>query len=183
MRLKIIPSVFFICVVFASQSQTTYPKKIEEKIKQVEENMPDGFFRIEGKSKNTLLERMAFYNVPGVSIAVIHDYKIEWANGYGWADTTEKRPVTSETMFQAASLSKSINGVGVLKLVQNKQLDLIKDINTYLTSWKFPYDSVSKGQKITTMNLLSHTAGLPPGGEDYERRSEERRVGKECRSR
>jgi CubicO group peptidase (beta-lactamase class C family) len=131
--------------------------------------MPDMYFKIEGKAKSTLAERMAAYNVPGVSIAVIHDYKIEWAKGYGWADTTEKRPVTTETMFQAASVSKSINAMGVLKLVQDKQLDLLKDINTYLKTWQFPYDAVSKGNKITTLNLLSHTAGLPPGGEDYER--------------
>jgi CubicO group peptidase (beta-lactamase class C family) len=153
----------------ATHGQITYSKKVEEKIRQVEENMPDFFFKIEGKAKNTLTERMASYNVPGVSIAVIHDYKIEWAKGYGWADATEKRPVTAETMFQAASVSKSINGAGVLKLAQDKRLDLLKDINTYLKTWQFPYDSISKGQKITTMHLLSHMAGLPPGGEDYER--------------
>jgi CubicO group peptidase (beta-lactamase class C family) len=63
-------------------------------------------------------------------------------------------------LFQAASISKSLNGVGVLKLVQEGKLNLSADINDYLKSWKFPYDSVSKGKKISIANLLSHTAGL-----------------------
>ena len=114
--------------------------------------------------KWSLKERMSYYNLHGISIAVIHNYKIEWAKGYGWADTSEHRPVTPLTLFQAASISKSLNAVGVLKLVQDKKLDLNTDINQYLTSWEFPYDSVSKNKKITMRNLLSHTAGLTVTG-------------------
>jgi CubicO group peptidase (beta-lactamase class C family) len=103
---------------------------------------------------------MSFYHVKGLSIAVVHDYKVEWAKGYGWADEGEKRPVTTGTLFQAASVSKSLNAVGILKSVQEKKIDLYADINNYLTTWKFPYDAVSKGKKISTANLLSHTGGL-----------------------
>ena len=67
-------------------------------------------------------------------------------------------------MFEPGSISKSLNSLGVLKLVQEGKLDLNTDINTYLTSWKFPYDSVSKGKKITIMQLLSHSAGLTVHG-------------------
>lgn len=45
----------------------------------------------------------------------------------GWADSSENRPVTTETRFQAGSISKSLNGVGVMKLVQDKKLDLYAD--------------------------------------------------------
>ena len=107
-----------------------------------------------------LEERMKHHKITGVSIAVVHNYKIDWAKGYGWADVAEQRPVTEKTLFQAASISKSLNSVGVLKLVQDGKLDLHTDINHYLTSWKFPYDSVSKGKPITLTALLSHTAGL-----------------------
>jgi CubicO group peptidase (beta-lactamase class C family) len=103
---------------------------------------------------------MALYNIPGLSIAVINDNKIEWAKGYGWADKSNHRPVTDQTLFQAASVSKSLNGVGVLKLVQDKKLDLYADINKYLKTWEFPYDSIAKNKKITTAELLSHMAGL-----------------------
>jgi CubicO group peptidase (beta-lactamase class C family) len=50
--------------------------------------------------------------------------------------------------------------MGVLKLVATGKLDPETDINNYLTSWKFPYDSLSKNKKISVYNLLSHTAGL-----------------------
>jgi CubicO group peptidase (beta-lactamase class C family) len=100
----------------------------------------------------------------GLSIAVVHNYKIEWARGYGSADSAEQRPVTTQTLFQAASISKSLNGVGVLRLAQERKLDLYADINNYLTGWKFPYDSLSKGKKITVANLLSHTGGLTVHG-------------------
>jgi len=107
---------------------------------------------------------MAHYHLKGLSIAVINDYKIEWAKGYGWADSSEGRQVTTATLFQAASISKSLNGVGVLRLVQDGNLDLNTDINRFLKDWKFPYDSVSKGKMITMAELLSHTAGLTVHG-------------------
>jgi CubicO group peptidase (beta-lactamase class C family) len=93
------------------------------------------------------------------------DYKLDWARGYGWADTSDKRPVTIETLFQAASISKSLNAVGILKLADKKKLDLKKDINSYLRSWKFPYDTAkTHGISITVSHLLSHTAGLSVHG-------------------
>src|ERR1700735_5319404 len=77
---------------------------------------------------------------------------------------------SARTLSQAASISKSLNAVGVLKLVQEGRLDLNTDINQYLKSWKFPYDSLAKGKKITVAELLSHTAGLSVYGlPGYER--------------
>lgn len=87
-----------------------------------------------------------------------------WAKGYGFADVSENRPVTTETLFQAASISKSLNSVGVLLLVQEQKLSLDIDINQYLQTWKFPYDSKSNNKHITVANLLSHTAGLSVHG-------------------
>ena len=144
--------------VFAQKIK--YPTDTKNRIKQVENNLRL-WVQVENTKRNySLQERMAFYHVNGLSIAVIKDYKVEWAKGYGWADSAEQKPVTTATLFQAASISKSLNGVGVLKLVQEGKLNLSADINDYLKSWKFPYDSVSKGKKISIANLLSHTAGL-----------------------
>lgn len=114
--------------------------------------------------KLNLRNQMDAYKTKGVSIAVIKDYKIDWANGYGWADAEEKRLVTPETRFQAASISKSLNSLALLKLVQQGKIDLETDINTYLKTWKFPYDSLSKNKKISLANLLSHSAGLSVHG-------------------
>ncbi len=136
---------------------------LQSRIKQVEENLV-GTIRVASEDKWTLEERMVHYKVPGLSIAVVKDYQLDWAKGYGQADVSENRKVTEETLFQAASISKSLNGVGLLKLAQDGKIDLSSDINTYLSGWKFPYDDISKGKKITIGNLLSHTGGLSVHG-------------------
>ncbi len=143
----------------AQDSNPAYQKNIEANIRLVESNLCSEI-QVDGEPNWTLAERMKFYHVQGVSIAVIRNYKIEWARGFGCADSAERRPVMVSTLFQAGSMSKSLNGVGILKLMQEGKLNLYEDINKYLKSWKFPYNSVSGGKKITTADLLSHTAGL-----------------------
>ena len=142
----------------AVTAQQQYSKAVNEQIARVEANLSGGIV-IDGKPY-TLAERMKHYNVAGVSVAVIDNYQIVWAKGYGYADKKENRKVTVNTLFEPGSISKSINAVGILQLAQQGKLDLYQDINQYLGSWKFPYDTVSHGKKITTAQLLSHTAGL-----------------------
>ena len=170
MKKLFVTAVLFYCLTKA-QGQTTYPGKVQAGIKQVENNLA-GRIIIDGKPYN-ILDRMAHYKIKGLSMAVVQNYKLLWAKGYGWANEKEKRPVTTTTLFKPGSISKSLNAVGVLKLVQDHQLDLTKDINEYLRSWQFPYDSLSKGRKITMANLLSHTGGLSVYGgfPGYERKS------------
>ncbi len=161
---KIILLIIFACFqvgVSLGQTVKNYSKEIEAKIKQVESNLT-GAVQIENipPTKWTIAERMKFYHANGISITVIKDYKIEWTKSYGWADSSEQRPVTPVIRFQAGSNSKSLNAIGILKLVQDGKINLNEDINKYLKSWKFPYDSLSKGKKITVANLLSHTAGI-----------------------
>ncbi|WP_426667036.1 serine hydrolase [Mucilaginibacter sp. McL0603] len=156
-------SVAFLFTLIFSPNSYSQSTDTIDKIKQVENNLI-GPIQVEGDKPYTIVGQMAHYNIKGVSVAVIHNYKLEWAKGYGWADEALKIPVTTQTLFQAASISKSLNSVGVLKLVQDKKIDLYTDINTYLTTWKFPYDSLSKGKKISVANLLSHTGGLTAHG-------------------
>ncbi len=157
--LLFLPVLIMLSILPQCAQTKKYPPEIEEKIRMVENNLA-GWVQTGEDDTWSLTERMKKYNVNGISVAVIHDYQIEWARGYGFADVSEKRPVTETTLFQAASISKSLNGVGVLKLVQEKRLDLNSDINKYLITWKFPYDSVSHNKLITITNLLSHTGGL-----------------------
>jgi CubicO group peptidase (beta-lactamase class C family) len=124
------------------------------------ENSLSGWVQIEGMPLWSLADRMRHYNVKGVSIALIKDNKVHWAKGYGWADEERKIRLTTNTLLQAGSISKSINSLGLLKLVQENKLGLYEDINQFLISWKFPYDSLSHQKTISLANLLSHTAGL-----------------------
>jgi CubicO group peptidase (beta-lactamase class C family) len=153
-------AILFSTAVF---SQTNYSQETLEKIKQVENNIA-GNFILNDDLPGTITERMAKYHVKGMSMAVIYNYKIAWAKGYGWADEAEKRPVTTQTLFEPGSISKCLNSLGILKLAQENKVDLYTDINTYLTSWKFPYDSLSNGKKITLAEILSHNAGLTVHG-------------------
>lgn len=142
----------------AATARQPYSKAVNEQIARVETNLSGGMV-IDGKLY-TLSERMKHYNVAGLSVAVIDNYQIVWAKGYGYADKKEDRKVTANTLFEPGSISKSLNAVGILQLAQHGKLDLYQDINQYLVNWKFPYDTVSHGKKITTAQLLSHTAGL-----------------------
>jgi CubicO group peptidase (beta-lactamase class C family) len=103
---------------------------------------------------------MNYYHVPGVSIAVFEKGQILWARGYGLADVPAKRPVTPETLFQAASVSKSVTAFAALRLVQDGKLALDEDVNRKLVSWKVPENEFTKNQTVTLRRLLSHTAGM-----------------------
>jgi CubicO group peptidase (beta-lactamase class C family) len=155
--------LLFILVNCTQSHSAAYSPEVENRITRVENGLMS-WVQTQDTLSWSLKQRMDFYKIQGLSIAVINDGRIEWAKGFGWADSAEHRPVTEQTLFQAASISKSLNAVGVLKLVQDKKLDLNTDINQYLKSWKFPYDSVSKNKKITVAQLLSHTAGLSVHG-------------------
>ena len=111
----------------------------------------------------TLADRMKELNVPGVSIAVIHNGKIEWARGFG-VRSMGGSPVNAETMFQAGSISKPLAALACLRLVQQGKLSLDTDVNTYLTSWKLPTDPVQQGKPVTLRELLTHTGGTTVHG-------------------
>lgn len=151
-QILLILLTLFVGQVFAQN------KTLAKRIAQVENNLIP-FVPVKGFEGWNIIERMKYYNVPGVSIAVIKDYKIDWAKGYGLADTLQKSPVTTETMFSAGSISKFLMAVAALKMVENEQIKLEKPINDYLTSWKITENDYTKKTPITLRMLLSHSAG------------------------
>lgn len=111
-----------------------------------------------------LPDRMHYYGVPGVSIAVINDGWLDWARGYGVCDQTTVAPITPDTRFPVASLTKPIVGLAILRLVQQGILDLDVDVNRYLTSWAVPDTLNMQQSKVTLRGLLSHSAGTTTFG-------------------
>jgi len=111
-----------------------------------------------------LAERMAHYKTPGVSVAVINNGAVEWAKAYGVVEAGGARAVTTETMFQAASISKPVAAMGALRLVEQGKLSLDEDVNLKLKSWKTPENEFTKDQRVTLRRLVSHSAGLTVHG-------------------
>jgi CubicO group peptidase (beta-lactamase class C family) len=111
-----------------------------------------------------LADRMKHYRVHGVSIAVFDHYQLQWARGFGEADADTHAPVTETTLFQAASISKSVNALAMLLAVGNGALALDAPIDASLESWHVPANDLTRSKPITLRMLLSHTAGTTVHG-------------------
>ena len=119
-----------------------------------------------GETPLTLdLERlMKLYKDPGLSVAVIDNYKVAWAKAYGVTESGGSTPVTTRTLFQAGSISKPVAATGALYLVEQGKLSLDEDVNRKLITWKVPENEFTKEQKVTLRRLESHSAGLTVHG-------------------
>lgn len=126
--------------------------------------LPTFVIRGEPTPRTSLADRMDELGVPGVSIAVLVDGEIGWARGYGFADLESRRPVTTNTLFQAASVSKPVAALAALQLVQEGFVALEADVNDYLTSWRVPDNEFTASVPVTLRGLLTHRAGLSVWG-------------------
>lgn len=117
----------------------------------------------QGLDALTLPEVMRRFRVPGVIVAVIKDFQIHWAKGYGVADAGSGRPVQVDTVFQAASISKPVTAMAALHLMQGGALGLDDDVNRHLKSWKVPPGEFTATQAVTPRALMSHTSGADDG--------------------
>jgi len=136
--------------------------KIAQRIKNVETGLLE--FKPgapPGDKKWMLTERMAAHKIPGVSIAVIDGYKIDWVKAYGLLKAESDAVVTPESIFQAASTTKVVTVVLILHFVEKGRLDLDRDVNAYLKSWQVPENDFTKQRKVTLRLLLTHRSGLP----------------------
>lgn len=107
----------------------------------------------------TIRREMARREIPGLSIAVIDSGRVVLSRGYG----VTKRggsPVTESTLFQAGSISKPVAAIAAMRMVARGALQLDRDVNEQLVSWKVRDTSVAAGEKVTMRLLLSHQAGL-----------------------
>jgi CubicO group peptidase (beta-lactamase class C family) len=149
----------------AASNDFEKPKSINERIARVENGLlPPVLVKGIALKKMNLADRMKHYKVPGVSVAVINNYAVEWAKGYGVKDISTNEPVTTHTLFQAASISKPVATMGVLRLVQEGKLSLDEDVNAKLKSWKVPENDFTKEKKVTLRGLVTHNAGLTVHG-------------------
>jgi CubicO group peptidase (beta-lactamase class C family) len=134
------------------------------RIHRVTQKMPGAVVvRGETPEVTSLAARMAELHVPAVSIAVIHKGRIEWARGFG-VSRLGGPSITDRTLFQAASISKPVFALAILRLADAGRVNLQADINDYLTSWKIPDSRFTHLAPVTLRALLSHSAGTTVGG-------------------
>ncbi len=118
-----------------------------------------------GEIEQAIKAAMERHDVPGVSVAVIDDYQIAWAEGFGWRASTHDGGVRPTTRFQAASISKPVTALAVLRCVEQGRLDLNEDVNKRLKSWRIPDSPLMRDRPpVMLRHLLSHTAGLSVHG-------------------
>ncbi len=116
-----------------------------------------------GKPLN-LEQLMQLYKCPGLSVAVVDNFKIAWTKAYGVTEAGSQTPVTIHTLFQAGSISKPVAATGTMSLVEHGTLSLDEDVNQKLKSWQVLENEFTKDQKVTLRRILSHSAGLTVHG-------------------
>jgi CubicO group peptidase (beta-lactamase class C family) len=136
---------------------------LSDEVKSVENGLR-GAVRFAGDPIWNIEDRMDFYGVPGVSIAVIKDYKVHWVKHYGVTDRETNQPVNSQTLFQAGSISKPVAAYGALKLVEQNKLSLDKPANQYLEGWQIEENELTRKTPVALKHLLNHSAGLTVHG-------------------
>ena len=107
---------------------------------------------------------LEYFDVPGAGVAVINDFELDYVEVHGVENVDTLEPVTEQTLFQAASISKGVSATGIMSLVQDGTISLDTEINDYLVRWKLPDNAFQATEKVTLRRLLSHTAGTTVGG-------------------
>ena len=159
MRIKILICFIYVSVVLVA---TIYSQEIRESYTLSEQELSLRF----SEPVDTIISDLKIFipnymnneNIPGVQIAFIHEGKIVWSEGFGVTNTITRELVTSNTLFEVASLSKVVTAYMALKLIEEGKLSFEKPLHNYLTQeWLTP--SVYR-DSIHLSHVLSHSSGL-----------------------
>ena len=142
--------ILFSILTFVLLAAPTAAQEVETLAAQMEATLP--------------VVRDEFPFIPAFSAAVIKDGAVIWSGGYGVADVESGVPVTADTPFPAASISKVLTAYAILGLVDEGVLDLDTPVNSYLTRWQVPALGRNNPDEVTIRRILSHTAGLSAEG-------------------
>ncbi|NNE26510.1 MAG: serine hydrolase [Saprospiraceae bacterium] len=141
--LKYLSCLLVILLPFSMKSQDS-SKSVEGFVSELNSKIP------------SLLED---FNVPGTAVAIINDGEIILQKAYGYADVENQIKADVTTGFNIGSISKTVAAWGIMKLVQEGEIELDAPAEKYLTRWHLP-NSEFDSDKVTIRRLLSHTAGL-----------------------
>lgn len=146
-------AVGLVVAVFAHSSQSqAFTAQIE--LAEIAQAAPNNTFPDDESLDGFVEEMMAERQIPGLSLAVIHDRKLIKTQSYGFLNTELKVKTRPSSIFPIASMSKPLTATAIMLLVQEGKVELDAPIGTYLA------DAPDYWQEITVRRLLDHTAGL-----------------------
>src|ERR1700733_1552304 len=144
MNLKITTLLFVSLMLAGLQARPQAAVPTKQAIEQLQKDVPD------------LMQKA---DIPGISIALIRDGKLVWTGSFGVMNADTRKPVTAESVFEAASLSKCVFAYGVLKLVDEGKLNLDTPLTRYLgNNYGVPDPRINL---ITARLVLTHSSGFP----------------------
>jgi CubicO group peptidase (beta-lactamase class C family) len=103
---------------------------------------------------------MARHDVKGLSIALIDDQKVVWAEGFGYADVANQVPATADTVYRIGSISKVVTATEIMRLAEQGKVDLDKAVTAYVPEFSI-HNRFADSRPITLRALLAHHSGLP----------------------
>jgi len=103
-----------------------------------------------------IVNKIRELKVPGLSIGIIKNREVVYANGFGARDIEKNLPMTKDTLFGIGSISKSITALVIMQLVDQGKIKLSDPASKYI-----PFKLGDETKPITIHHLLSHTSGIP----------------------
>ena len=112
-----------------------------------------------GDLKGHIEKSLEAWKVPGVAISIVKDGETVLAEGYGFKDLENKKPMTADTLLPIGSASKSFTSMAAAILVEDGKMEWDTPVNQYIPAFKM-FDPVAS-QHISARDMLCHRGGMP----------------------
>lgn len=117
--------------------------------------------KLEGKDySGSVMDRMKFHQVPGISVAILRKYKVAEIKHFGVTSSLNEKAVEDTSLFEAGNQGSAFLPTLIFQRVREGKLDLDTDINRYLKSWKVPESALNVRHPVTLRHLLAHRSGF-----------------------
>lgn len=104
--------------------------------------------------------RQTYEQIPGISVGIVHDQDLLWANGYGYRNLEMKRPADADTIYSICSISKLFTAISMMQLRDEGQLRLRDSVADHLDWFDIAQAHEDSGP-VTIEGLMTHSSGLP----------------------
>lgn len=109
---------------------------------------------------SVISKKMKKHKIMGLSIALVDDQQIVWAEGFGYADKAKKKTAAPETVYMVGSISRLFTGIAVMQLAEQGKIDINRPLKTYLPEFSIK-TRYPNADPITPRAVMNHHSGLP----------------------